>query len=120
MCFAVSTCNRPNERFSTCGNNCTDSCAAATGPLACTRECQTGCFCIGGYARNTAGNCVPISQCPSKFHIILNALVTIYNINRCKIKSGNRGRPGCMLYVLIKLHSLNGHCVFVWGRGVCI
>ena len=67
LCFAVLTCTRPNERFSTCGNNCSDSCAAATGPVVCTADCQSGCFCESGYARNTAGNCVLINQCPSKF-----------------------------------------------------
>ena len=57
-------CDRPNEELSECGNSCSETCAAKTSEVACTRDCQSGCFCITGYARNTAGNCVLISQCP--------------------------------------------------------
>ena len=67
--FLGIQCAGSNEEFSTCGNNCSESCAAVVGPVACTRECQRGCFCMRGYARNPAGNCVPTSQCPGMFNV---------------------------------------------------
>ena len=59
-------CDNPNEEFSGCRNNCTESCAARTSQVTCPTVCRSGCFCVSGYARNPAGNCVMLNQCPGK------------------------------------------------------
>ncbi|UYV78424.1 hypothetical protein LAZ67_16001304 [Cordylochernes scorpioides] len=45
-----------------CGNRCSESCQSHK--KACTKECQSGCFCKKGYKRNKKGNCIKSSLCP--------------------------------------------------------
>ncbi|XP_063703792.1 zonadhesin-like [Culicoides brevitarsis] len=58
-CVIAHTCSKPNEAFTDCGNRCIEKC----GNRVCTKECQAGCFCIDGYKRNSAGDCVPEEKC---------------------------------------------------------
>ncbi|RWS08176.1 Zonadhesin-like protein [Dinothrombium tinctorium] len=55
-----------NERYSTCGSACEDTCDTIYDrrPRACTYQCVIGCFCLTGYVRDRNGNCVTPSQCP--------------------------------------------------------
>lgn len=56
-----AACPKPNEYYSPCGPACNQNCGENV--LACTRQCVAGCFCIDGYKRTLAGDCVPVDEC---------------------------------------------------------
>ena len=62
-----------NEILSTCGNSCTEpSCELRYTYLPCWKNCEVGCFCKKGYARDSNGECIRESKCPSIEYIILS------------------------------------------------
>ncbi|KAJ8732565.1 hypothetical protein PYW07_015164 [Mythimna separata] len=56
-------CTQPNEHYE-CGSACQTECATLGQqcPIVNVR-CNDACYCNTGYARNSAGTCIPISQC---------------------------------------------------------
>lgn len=50
-----------NEEYMTCGHKCKDSCNPTV--QTCTANCQVGCFCKDGFARNPKGVCVVRRDC---------------------------------------------------------
>ncbi|KAJ8732216.1 hypothetical protein PYW08_014946 [Mythimna loreyi] len=56
-------CTRPNEHYE-CGSACQTECATLgqTCPIVNVR-CNDACYCNQGYARDSSGTCIPVSQC---------------------------------------------------------
>jgi hypothetical protein len=52
-----------NEYNGPCGHNSCEGCEILLGHVACRPYCVPGCQCFAGYRRNTAGVCIPESQC---------------------------------------------------------
>ncbi|CAO1441024.1 unnamed protein product [Diamesa tonsa] len=68
VCIRKSDCPRKkcekNEFFSTCRNVCHEpSCEQRVGTVC--MDCQVGCYCKKGYARDITGKCIRESKCPS-------------------------------------------------------
>ncbi|KAG7190283.1 hypothetical protein KM043_006399 [Ampulex compressa] len=60
------TCNKPNEEYQ-CGSACQTTCVNLGQPCPIVNiRCNDACYCKAGYARNTKGVCIPISQCPGR------------------------------------------------------
>ncbi|KFB51541.1 putative TIL domain polypeptide [Anopheles sinensis] len=59
------SCPNPNEEPSECGPSCGDrNCTnQSKNNVKCTKECKAGCFCKGGYVRNSRQVCVPSYMC---------------------------------------------------------
>ena len=69
VCIPKSDCPKKkcqkNEIFSTCGNSCTEpSCDLRYTYVPCP-DCQVGCYCKKGYARDNNNECIRESKCPS-------------------------------------------------------
>lgn len=56
------------EEFLDCpeAHKCQQTCATLNHACLITPTCTSACFCRQGYARDQAGRCVPISDCPGK------------------------------------------------------
>ncbi|XP_019890240.1 chymotrypsin inhibitor-like [Musca domestica] len=52
----------PNQEFNACGTACPLRCGRPR-PEVCTAQCVAGCQCKTGYALNSYGSCVPLSEC---------------------------------------------------------
>lgn len=58
------SCTRPNEIFS-CGSACQSECRTLGEDCPIVNiQCNNGCYCKAGYARDSSGLCIPIEQCP--------------------------------------------------------
>ncbi|XP_060662797.1 inducible metalloproteinase inhibitor protein [Drosophila nasuta] len=56
-----------NETYLPCGPSCQTECATLNEPCLIRHiRCPDGCYCNKGYARNAAGTCIPIGQCPKQ------------------------------------------------------
>lgn len=56
-----------------CGTACQNTCDNPN-PTICTLNClQSGCYCTAkGYARNSDGKCIPLTECPRKSCKLIN------------------------------------------------
>ncbi|TDG42054.1 hypothetical protein AWZ03_011538 [Drosophila navojoa] len=53
-----------NETFLPCGPSCQTECATLNQPCLIRHiRCPDGCYCNKGFARDSAGTCIPIAQC---------------------------------------------------------
>lgn len=61
-------CTGENERFTTCGTACPETCNST--PRICTKQCVGGCFCASSdFVRrdnSTNSPCIPRKECPAK------------------------------------------------------
>ncbi|XP_053546165.1 serine protease inhibitor swm-1 isoform X2 [Bombina bombina] len=86
-------CNGPNEVYNSCGTACEVTCANRLNPpQLCMDVCNPGCFCLGGYFRNSAGICVPEIQCDS---VQCDGLNEEFNScgTYCEVTCANRHEP---------------------------
>lgn len=62
-------CTKANEEWTQCGPRCGESCADQGKQIACSKVCalQGGCSCKQGYARDSNGECISKTQCPSNY-----------------------------------------------------
>uniref|UniRef100_A0A182IX55 TIL domain-containing protein n=2 Tax=Anopheles atroparvus TaxID=41427 RepID=A0A182IX55_ANOAO len=60
-------CSNPNEEPQDCGPSCGDRRCTNQfkNDIKCTKECKPGCFCKGGYVRNSRNVCIPSYMCGS-------------------------------------------------------
>ncbi|XP_035915236.1 chymotrypsin-elastase inhibitor ixodidin-like [Anopheles stephensi] len=58
-------CSNPNEEPLECGPACGDRTCSnqRRNNVLCTRQCIPGCFCKGGYVRNSRNMCIPSFMC---------------------------------------------------------
>lgn len=60
------TCKGPNEFYS-CGSACDTECATLGEVCPIINvKCTERCYCKEGFARNSAGVCIPVNQCPPR------------------------------------------------------
>uniref|UniRef100_A0A182R6Q8 TIL domain-containing protein n=1 Tax=Anopheles funestus TaxID=62324 RepID=A0A182R6Q8_ANOFN len=65
--FELLTCTNPNEEPNECGPACGDRTCAnlRRNNVVCSKQCIPGCYCIGGYVRNSRNVCIPTFMCAS-------------------------------------------------------
>ncbi|XP_050076011.1 chymotrypsin-elastase inhibitor ixodidin-like [Anopheles maculipalpis] len=61
----VLSCIDPNEEPLECGPACGDRTCSnqRRNNVLCSRQCIAGCFCRGGYVRNSRNICIPSFMC---------------------------------------------------------
>uniref|UniRef100_A0A182N7E8 TIL domain-containing protein n=1 Tax=Anopheles dirus TaxID=7168 RepID=A0A182N7E8_9DIPT len=59
------SCLNPNEEPLDCGPACGDRTCRnqRLNNVVCTKQCVPGCYCIGGYVRNSRNICIPSYMC---------------------------------------------------------
>lgn len=57
-------CTGNFETYTNCGSGCGDRNCEDDPNQMCPAVCREGCFCMGGYARNQLGECIPFDECP--------------------------------------------------------
>ncbi|KXJ81877.1 hypothetical protein RP20_CCG017354 [Aedes albopictus] len=65
---AARQCRQRHEIYRQCGTACPETCDSIKldGPIICTANCVSGCFCKSGYVRNLDnGRCIFPEYCPS-------------------------------------------------------
>lgn len=83
---AITLCTGANEIFSQCGDDgCQRSCTRRE-TTGCNPVCRaSGCICSANFVRNSAGQCVPLTEC--RTYYILNYFDYIFQYHYQKNKS---------------------------------
>lgn len=93
----IVKCNGSHEYFS-CGQECDNVCATLnkqnkTNFPIVNIQCNEQCYCEDGYARNGSNICIPIEECPGKFHLIYTDRHTVICVSVCVVSKDGRRHP---------------------------